>query len=139
MKNFAIFAVALIITCTAVIADDSRYINAIRNCSSYSESGTVQNDGMNATSTKKILGWSNNRCVYQETVKYSGVTANINCRFTKPQLQELSSVMDAYNLTLKYSGEEVDVSSVSAVQNNPVVKAWSKYLQNPDVCTMDAQ
>ncbi len=138
MKKIILFAIALTIPCF-VLADDTRFINALKNCSSYSESGNVNSNGTNATSVKNISGWQDGKCAYRETVKMGEITADINCNFTKPQLQEITSVMDAYMLTLKYSGEDVDISSPDAVQKNPVVKVWNTYIQNPNVCKVEAK
>lgn len=139
MKKYIICMFLFAFACTVVLADDAKYTNSLKNCLPYSESGNVNADGMNSVSTKQILGWKDNKCIYRETVQFSGLSANVECSFTKPQLHELSTVMEAYNITSKYSGEEVDVSSYDAVKNNPVVKVWDKYLQNPNVCTMETK
>ncbi len=136
MKKYCIFAITLVLTTLIVLADDARFTNALKNCSSYSESGTVNTEGMNVTSTKKILGWEGDRCVYQEKVQFAGIDSCITCKLTQPQINELVSVMQAYAVVQKYSNAEVDTSSISAVQNNPVVKAWNKYLQDSSVCSM---
>ena len=139
MKKYMFLLIALLITSVFVMADETRYINALKNCSSYSESGSVSSDGVTANSTKQVKGWQGDKCTYVENVNFGGITANVTCKFTKPQLQEITSVMDAYLLTLKYSEEHVDTSSVEAVQNNPIVKVWNKYIQDSNVCTIEAQ
>lgn len=138
MKKYFVFVFALILATLTVLADDARFTNALKNCSSYSESGTVNTEGMNVTSDKKILGWEGDKCVYQEKVQFSGIDSCITCKLSRAQINELVSVMEAYALVQKYSTEDVDTSSVSAVQNNPVVKAWNKYFQDSSVCTMTA-
>ncbi len=138
MKKYFVFVFALILATLTVLADDARFTNALKNCSSYSESGTVNTEGMNVTSDKKILGWEGDKCVYQEKVRFSGIDSCITCKLSRAQINELVSVMEAYALVQKYSTEDVDTSSVSAVQNNPVVKAWNKYFQDSSVCTMTA-
>ncbi len=138
MKKYFIFAFALVLTTLMVLADDARFSNALKNCSSYSESGTVNTEGMEVTSNKKILGWEGDKCVYQEKVQFSGIDSCITCKLSRAQIDELVSVMEAYALVQKYSPDNVDTSSLSAVQDNPVVKAWNKYLQDSSVCTMTA-
>ncbi len=138
MKKYVIFTIALVFTTLIVLADDVKFMNALKNCSSYSESGTVNTEGMNVTSNKKILGWEGDKCVYQEKVQFSGVDSCITCKLSRAQIDELVSVMQAYAVVQKYSNEKVDTSSISAVQDNPVVKAWNKYLQDRSVCTMTA-
>ena len=45
--------------------------------------------------------------------------------------------MKAYQTIQQYSDEEIDLSDLENVKDNPIVKAWNKYLQDPNVCTMD--
>ena len=136
MKKYFVFVITLVLTTLIVLADDAKFTNALKNCSSYSESGTVNSEGVNVTSSKKILGWEGDKCVYQEKVQFSGIDSCITCKLTRSQINELVSVMQAYALVQQYSNDDVDTSSISAVQNNPVVKAWNKYLQDSSVCSV---
>lgn len=136
MKKYLSFIFVMLLVTAVVYADDSKFNDAFFNCSPYSEFGTVDVEGVKADSHKQILGWEDNKCVYKENIKFGGVNSCVTCRFTKSQVSELVSVMRAYNLLQQYSNEQVDTSSVSAVQNNPVVKAWNKYLQDNSVCKM---
>ena len=136
MKKYFIFALTIILTTLIVLADDAKFANALKNCSSYSESGSVQTDGINVTSSKKILGWQGDKCVYQEKLNFSGVDSCVTCKLSKTQVDELVNVMQSYAVVQQYSKSKVDTSNLSAVQDNPVVKAWSKYLQDSSVCTI---
>lgn len=136
MKKYFIFALTIILTTLIVLADDAKFAYALKNCSSYSESGSVQTDGINVTSSKKILGWQGDKCVYQEKLNFSGVDSCVTCKLSKTQIDELVNVMQAYSVVQQYSKSKVDTSNLSAVQDNPVVKAWSKYLQDSSVCTI---
>lgn len=137
MKKYVIFTLTILLTTLIVFADDARFANALRNCSSsYSESGTVQTDGMNVTSSKKILGWQGDKCVYQEKINFAGIDSCITCKLSKNQISELVNVMQAYSVVQQYSKEKVDTSNFMAAQDNPVVKAWNKYLQDNSVCTI---
>ena len=140
VKKYLIFGLTLFVGCSLVIAEEaisSNFVNALKTCStSYSESGSFTTEGMNVTSTKKILGWENDRCVYQETVNFSGMNTCLTCKLAKSQIDELVSVMQAYEVVQKYSNEDIDTSKLSAVQDNPVVKVWNKYLQDSSTCTM---
>ena len=115
---------------------DDKFINALRNCSSYKESGTINVQGISAQSSKSILGWNNDKCTYKENLVISGMNTNVTCHFSRPQIKEISDVADAYFLTLKYSNENVDTSSVEAAQNTPLAHVFNKYLQDPQVCTI---
>jgi len=127
-----ILASIVLIFCLTLIAKagDDKFIDALRNCSYYHDSGTVNIQ-------ESISGWNNDKCTYRENVKLNGADMNITCKFTKPQIKEITSVVDAYFLTLKYSGEETDTSSFDAVKNNPVTNVFNKYLQDSSVCTFD--
>ena len=136
MKKYFILALTIILTTLIVLADDAKFAYALKNCSSYSESGSVQTDGINVTSSKKILGWQGDKCVYQEKLNFSGVDSCVTCKLSKTQIDELVNVMQSYAVVQQYSKSKVDTSNLSAVQDNPVVKAWSKYLQDSSVCTI---
>lgn len=136
MKKYFIFALTIILTTLIVLADDAKFAYALKNCSSYSESGSVQTDGINVTSSKKILGWQGDKCVYQEKLNFSGVDSCVTCKLSKTQIDELVNVMQSYAVVQQYSKSKVDTSNLSAVQDNPVVKVWSKYLQDSSVCTI---
>ena len=136
MKKYFIFALTIILTTLIVLADEAKFAYALKNCSSYSESGSVQTDGINVTSSKKILGWQGDKCVYQEKLNFSGVDSCVTCKLSKTQIDELVNVMQSYAVVQQYSKSKVDTSNLSAVQDNPVVKAWSKYLQDSSVCTI---
>jgi hypothetical protein len=83
------------------------------------------------------LGWQSDKCIYKELVTFSGLESCTTCRFTQRQIDELVNVMRAYSTVQKYSGGSVDTSTLQAVQNNPVVKVWNKYLQDSSVCTIE--
>jgi hypothetical protein len=65
MRKYLVFIIALLVTTLVVLAEDSGFTSALKSCSSYTESGTVDTSGMKVQSTKQILGWQNNKCVYK--------------------------------------------------------------------------
>jgi sigma54-dependent transcription regulator len=125
----------VLVSCICVLASNNSFVDSLKNCSSFSDSGQVKTEGMDVQSKKQILGWENNKCVYRETLNFAGINTNVICKFTRSQLDEIFSVMKAYDVVSKYSSENIDTSSSQAVQNNPVVKVWNKYLQDSSVCT----
>ena len=135
MKKYLVITLAVLLTAVTVSAKDD-FASSLKNCSSFTDSGVVETEGMKVKSTKQILGWQGDRCVYKEKVNFSGMDVTTTCKLTKSQITELTSVMNAYSLVQKYSGDSVDTSSLSAVQNNPVIKVWNKFLQDPSTCTM---
>ena len=123
----------------AAIANNSsdNFANALKTCESYSESGNVKTEGISVFSKKQIVGWEKNKCVYKETVNFAGMNTTITCKLNKEQINELTSVMDAYDLLNQYSEDKVDTSSLESTKNNPVVKAWNKYLNDSTICTIE--
>ena len=138
MKKFLI-TLLVICFCLAVYAktQDDKFINALRNCSSYKDSGSVDAEGMTALSKKEITGWNNDKCVYKEAVSLNGTNINIKCNFSKAQIKEITSVADAYYITQQYSQENIDTSSLDAIKNNPLANVFNKYIQDPNVCSID--
>ena len=135
MKKY-LFLIIVIMVTTLFATAKTDFLSSFKTCSNYSESGTVNTQGMQVTSNKTIEGWEGNKCVYKEKVSFSGIDSTTICKFTKSQLDEIVSVMQAYELVQKYSNEKVDTSSLEANQNNPVVKVWQKYIQDSSVCNI---
>ena len=135
-KYFVIPVILSAMICLSANSSQDDYIDALKNCSSYSDFGNVSTDGITATSHKQILGWHGDKCRYKETVNVGGSNVDILCNFSKSQIREITSVADAYYTTLKYSKSTPDTSSLEAIQNNPIVNVFNKYLQNPDVCSI---
>ena len=134
-----ILASIILVFCITLIAKagEDQFINALRNCSKYHDSGIVDIQGISVETTKSISGWNNDKCTYKENIKMNDTNMAIVCKFSGPQIKEISSVADAYFLTLKYSGEKTDTSSLDAVKNNPITNVFNKYLQDPSVCSFD--
>ena len=140
MKKYLFAAFISFFTASMVLAEDflsPRFMKALSNCSNFSENGNVKTEGIDFTSTKKILGTKNGKCIYQESINFSGNHATVTCKFSKQQINEIIEVMNAYDVVQKYSKEKIDTSSLSAVQDNPVVQVWNKYLQDKSVCLVE--
>ena len=138
MKKCFVF-IAVVCVTLAASANDEKFLQALQSCSSFSDSGSVNTEGLDVVTQKNILGMESDRCVYQEKVRFSGINSCVTCRFTDSQINEIVSVMRAYNLVQRYSGESVDTSSLDSVKDNPVVRVWNKYLQDSSICTITAE
>ena len=138
MKNFALL-IAIALTSSVAFSQEilsPKFMKALSTCSTFSDSGNVQSDGVSLKSTKKILGKKDGKCQYQEVLNFENESATVTCSFTQAQVDEIIEVMNAYDVLQKYSKEKVDVSSYAAVQDNPIVQVWSKYLMDSSVCTI---
>lgn len=138
-KLFCLFCIMFTTIGFAMSEDivSERFISALSSCSSYSESGIVQTEGLDVSSSKKILGKENNKCIYQEEIIIDKNKFKITCKFSKAQTDELTGVMKSYAESQKYSNEKVDTSSLDVIKTNPVSASWANYLQNPDVCSVE--
>ena len=139
MKKIILFLSFVVITTLCVFAYDNSFYTALQSCSHYSSSGNVNTEGMNVKVLEEILGKQGDKCVYRETLDISGAKSCITCKFSQAQINELIKVMKAYSTIQEYTGESVDTSKLSAVQNNPVVKVWNKYLNDSSVCNIEIQ
>ena len=137
MKKYLYVLIIAIISASVIYAGGRNFADALQNCSVYTESGTVNADGVDVSTTKQILGWENNKCIYKETVNFSGINSCVICKFSKSQLAELAGVTKAYDVINQYSDNKQDVPSIEDAKNSAVVKAWSKYMQDPKVCSIN--
>ena len=136
MKQFVFIIFCTIFISQNVFAGEDAFIDALKNCSGYTSSDTVNVNGISAQSRKQISGWEGDKCAYRETVDFGGNNICISCKFTKSQIQEISTVTDAYYTTLKYTNNQPDLTSKEAIQNNPIAQVLNKYLTDPSVCNM---
>jgi len=136
MHKSLLLLLTMTLLCLVVHSTETNFSKALRNCTPFSDSGTVNSAGMSINSVKNIMGWQGDKCVYKESVSFSGIESDIVCKFSRPQIEELASVLDAYELMQKYSGEKPDFSDLEAAQKNPVSKAWQKYLADENICSV---
>ena len=115
---------------------DDRFFTALRTCTPYESMGALDVQGVNADYTSRVIGWSNNKCVYKKTVRVPGMDACIECRFSRENLKKLTSVVNANRNNAGYSFENIDITNISSLENNPVVNLWLRYLQDPTICTV---
>lgn len=135
-RKILLLSVFLIPTCILVCAKGDGFTAALKSCSAYSSNDNVNILNMNVLSSKNIAGWQNDKCVYREDITFMNIKTSVVCRFSQAQINELASVINSYEFLSNYSGEAPDFSSFDTAQNNPVSKAWSKYLQDTSVCSV---
>jgi hypothetical protein len=63
----------------------------------------------------------------------------IECRFTRAQLNNLTNVARAYRGADGYSFENIDITNINSLENNPVVNLWLRYLQDPTICSVSLE
>ena len=135
-KIFAFFSILILSGMVVTANTGDKFIESLKNCSPYSESGSLNVGGVDAQSTKQMLGWQNDKCVYKEIINYSGTNVTTICKFTQPQIREIVTTAEVYYSSLNNSGSSPDLSSIESIQNNPFARVMSKYLQDSSVCLM---
>ena len=138
MKKSITFFMLFLCTCFIAVANDDAFTEHLKDCSSYSSSGTVNTEGVQAHSTKRILGWQNGKCSYEERINLMGLNSIVSCELSRPQINEIVSVTNAYSVVSKYS-DSPDTSNLDSAKSNPVSQVWLKYLNNPSVCNISVE
>lgn len=152
LKLFLVISV-LLMGITAVMSAQytkfsKSFIRNFKDCDMYEETDESYFQGQNFKNTRKIFGWKNGFCRYQETFSSSSGTYKINCSFSDVQLDELYSAMksksrkvETYNLELfspqtdDKTGKTNYVKSGSTIiKGNKAYVIWAKYQNNPYFC-----
>ena len=137
MKKICILILSIFLLSLCVYAEhDERFFNALTTCSQYTSNGTIDTQGVTVDYSSQILGKTNNKCVYKKHITFSGIDSCVTCEFTQKQINELTRVMRAYKVLQDYTEEDIDLSNPENVKDNPVIKVWNKYIQDPSTCKM---
>ncbi len=125
----------------------SKFIKNFKDCDSYQETTSSTFEGQNFTTTRKINGWRNGFCRYQETVSSPNSKYQIDCNFTDMQVEDLYTAMksrskkeDRQNIDLfseitEKNGQKRFIKSGSTViKGTKAYILWTKYQNNPYFC-----
>lgn len=125
----------------------SKFIKNFEDCDNYEETLTSEFEGKNFTTTRKLMGWKNGFCKYQETVSSSDGKYQLNCSFTSVQLEELYLAMknkskDVEKYDLERFVEQKDANGrtkyvsmgTQTIKGNKAYIVWAKYQNNPYFC-----
>ena len=132
LKICLVFCFTTAIMC--VLAGEGNFTEALKTCTPFYGTGTVNIMNTAVQSNKKISGWDGDKCVYRESVNFMNIESDIVGRFTQSQINEIASVVDMYEQ--QNAGSMPDFSSLDTAQDNPVTKVWNKYMQDPSVCSI---
>lgn len=125
----------------------SKFIKHFKDCDYYEESMVSEFEGKQFTTNRKIIGWRNGFCKYEETIKSPEDEYQLNCSFSNIQVDELYNSMknkskdpETYELEMfaeqkdkKGQTKYVPVSS-QTIKGNKAYIAWAKYQNNPYFC-----
>ena len=71
----------------------SKFIKHFKDCDYYEESMVSEFEGKQFTTNRKIIGWRNGFCKYEETIKSPEDEYQLNCSFSNIQVDELYNSM----------------------------------------------
>lgn len=125
----------------------SKFIKNFEDCDKYEETVTSEFEGKTFTTNRKLMGWKNGFCKYQETISSSDGKYQLNCSFTNIQVEELylamksrSKEVEKYDLErfapqTDENGKTKYVSmGTQTIKGNKAYIAWAKYQNNPYFC-----
>lgn len=141
----SIFACA---TATTYTKFSNNFIKNFKDCDSYQETINSEFEGESFTTTRKIIGWRNGFCKYEELIKSPKDAYKLECSFSNIQVDELYSSMkdrskevERYELELfvpktdEKSDEQKYVSAgTQTIKGNKAYIVWAKYQNNPYFC-----
>ncbi len=147
----SLMVISSIITC-AFAAEytkfSSKFIKKFQDCEQYEETTASEFEGKSFTTTRKIVGWRNGACRYQEVVASGNDKYLIDCTFPSIQVDELYSAMkdrskEPEKFELEIFGEHKDpntgkikysVRGTQTIKGNKAYIVWTKYQNNPYFC-----
>lgn len=121
---------------------------AFKDCDRYEETVNSEFEGRQFSTNRKIKGWRNGFCDYQEIISSGNEKYQLNCGFTGVQVDELTEAMkdrsrDIIKHELDVFTEQVDpkkgeiryvVAGTTTIKGNKAFVTWAKYQNNPYFC-----
>ena len=125
-----------------------KFIKNFQDCDKYQESVVSEFEGKQFTTNRKILGWRNGMCKYQEVVSSPTDKYQIDCNFTAIQVEDLYNSMKdrskepiTYELdnyaevkNAKPNENKYVVVGSTTIKGNKAYITWAKYENNPYFC-----
>lgn len=157
MKKSTILTLVLTVVLTSVFACataatytkfSNSFIKNFKDCDSYQETLTSELEGESFTTTRKIIGWRNGFCKYEELIKSPKDAYRLECSFSNIQVDELYAAMkdkskeaERFELELfvpkddPKTGQKKYVSAgTQTIKGNKAYIVWAKYQNNPYFC-----
>jgi len=126
----------------------SKFMKNFQDCDKYEETINSEFEGNSFTTNRKILGWRNGFCNYEETIASKDGKYKLSCSFTDIQLDELYNAMknrsrEPEKYDLETFAEQKDPATgqvkyvstgTTTIKGNKAYIAWAKYQNNPYFC-----
>lgn len=127
----------------------SKFIKNFKDCDKYEENITSTFEDQTFNTNRKIYGWRNGYCRYEEIIKSPKDEYKLTCDLSAMQVDELYEAMkDKSRKTEKYELEvyatRIDektgkqtpyVSSTQTINGNKAYIVWARIQNNPYFCT----
>ncbi len=123
------------------------FINNFKDCDAYEETTVSEYQGETFTTTRKIIGWRNGMCKYEETIKSKDSRYKLNCTLPSIQVDEIYEAMkdkskeakryelETFIETKEKNGATKYVSvGTQTIKGNKAYIVWTKYQNNPYFC-----
>ncbi len=141
----SVFSCALAATYTKF---SSKFVKNFQDCDKYQETIASEFEGKTFTTERKILGWKNGFCKYEETITSPNDKYQLKCSFSSIQVDELYQSMkskskDLERHELENYVEQKDpktgktnyvVAGRTTIKGNKAYITWAKYQNNPYFC-----
>ena len=158
MKKITTFALIAILavgfTCLCAYASDnyskfsSKFKRNFKDCDKYEETITSEYQGAEFTTNRKIKGWRNSFCQYEETIASAAGTYKLTCGFSSVQVDELYEAMKSrskeitrYELDTFIEQKDPKTgkpkylkAGTTTIKGDKAYIAWAKYQNNPYFC-----
>ncbi len=126
----------------------SKFVRNFKDCDSYQEVVDSEFEGQEFHTVRKIIGWKNGSCKYQEVVSSKNDKYQLDCSFPDLQLNEIydsmkdrSKNIEKHELELyteqkdaKNPASRYKVAGTTTIKGNRAYITWAKYQNNPYFC-----
>ena len=126
----------------------SKFRKNFKDCDKYEEKVTSFSEGEEYTFDRKIIGWRNGYCQYEETVSSAKGAYKISCDLSHLQLDDLTDAMkdrsknlEKYELDLYFEQPDAKTGKVkyvkggrTTIKGNKAFIAWARIQNNPYFC-----
>ena len=126
----------------------SKFVKNFKDCDSYEETVSSEFENQKFTTHRKIYGWRNGSCLYEEVITSPKDQYKLLCTLNSMQVEDLYSAMkkrsravDKYELEVfvpqetKSGATKYKVVGTQTIKGNPAYIAWAKIQNNPYFCT----
>ena len=125
----------------------SRFIKKFKDCDAYEETVNSTFENKTFKTNRKIIGWRNGFCRYEQTITSPEDQYRLLCSLTSIQVDDLYSTMkkktrkvDKTELEIfapqtTTSGVKYNVVGTQTIKGTPAYLAWTKIQNNPYFCT----